>query len=598
METPLPHVLASFARAALVALLATGSAPTQSLGAPTGWAALATTARQSPASGDGVRRSWTGADGRPLTVAVLAPHLDGRPVIALDPVCGDNGPAIVAALARLHAAGGGTLRLARGTWPIAGGPPGLLLDGLSDVLIDGPGAKLVFARWGDGILISNAARVMLRGLSLGYADPPVVAARVSGGRLHFSGVAPVPGTTIYQVSAPGVAGARRLLSRQGQPLGAGGALPGGLSDFAPGTPVQVKLSWYSGAAIRIGDPGDTPLSHDITLDHVTVRDCAGSGITVDFMDRGLAIVAATLGGAGGSAIAYDGVHVTAAGGDLLIENSDFTGMGDDAINIATPIIDARLDPDRRGVTLSGVASHVSSGTRLALFDAGLRLLGTAVVAARTPRDPAGRLRATFVAPVPAGAVRYARNLDLLSVRYAIVGNRITDCLCHGVLAQAPNGLVQGNSFTRLRFNAIRLLTSAAWREGTGAHNVVVAGNRIADIGQDTRPDRVWAAITVFGELDSARPGTPPPLAAEPLNAGLLIRDNQIDGIGQGCIAISNANEVTLRHNRCGRFGQRPGMRQKLTYRADPHGASSLPSAGRGLWIDPSTTARVTIDAGR
>ncbi|MEG8037855.1 right-handed parallel beta-helix repeat-containing protein [Sphingomonas sp. LR60] len=360
----------------------------------------------------------------------------------------------------------------------------------------------------------------------------------------------------------------------------------------------MKLSWYRGGAIRIGDPGDTPVSHDITLDHVTVRDSAGTGITVEFMDRGLAIVAATLGGTGGSAIAYDGVHVTAAGGDLLIENSDFTGMGDDAINIATPILDARLDPDRRSMTLSGVASRVSSGTRLALFDAGLRLLGTATVAARSPRDPAGRIRAIFAAPVPAGTVRYARNLDLLSARYAIVGNRITDCLCHGVLAQAPNGLVQDNLFTGLRFNAIRLLTSAAWKEGTGVYNVVVADNRIADTGQDTRPDRVWAAITVFGELDSAVPRAPPPLAAEPLNAGLLIRDNQIDGVGQGCIAISNATDVTLRHNRCTRFGQPPVMMQKLTGRADPPSAPALLSAASGLWIEASTTARVTADVDR
>ncbi|MEG8037856.1 hypothetical protein QP166_00280 [Sphingomonas sp. LR60] len=235
METPLPHVLASSARAALAALLATCPATTPSQGTSTDWAALATDARQSPVSGNGLRRSWIGADGRPVTVAVLAPHLDGRPVIALDPVRGDNGPAIATALARLRAAGGGTLRLAPDTWPIAGGPPGLLLDGLSDVLIDGPGAKLVFARWGDGILISNAARVMLRGLSLGYAQPPVVAARVSGGRLHFTGPAPAPGTPIYQVSARGLAGARRLLGKQGRPLGTGGALPGGLSDFAPGT---------------------------------------------------------------------------------------------------------------------------------------------------------------------------------------------------------------------------------------------------------------------------------------------------------------------------------------------------------------------------
>jgi hypothetical protein len=591
--------------ASLAVLIATCCSPAPSQSATADWSSLATTARQSPVSGDGLRRSWTGADGRPVTVTVLAPRLDGRPTIALDPAPGDNGPAIATALARLRAAGGGTLRLLPGTWPIAGGPPALALDGLNDVLIDGKGANLVFGQWGDGILITRSARLMLRGLSVGYARPPVVKARVDGGRLAFAGAAPDVGAPVYQVSAAGPAGARMLMGKQGKALERDGGLAGGLGDFAPGTPVQVKLSWYKGGAIRIGDPGDKPVSHDITLDHVTVRDSAGSGITVDLMDRGLAIVGATLGGAGGSAIAYDGFHVTAAGGDLLVEDSDFTGMGDDAINIAGPIIDASVDPDGRTATLSGVSARVYPGARLALFDAGLQLVGTAQVASRTPRDPAGRMRATFAAPVSAGTVRFARNMDLLAQRYAIVGNRMADCICHGVLAQAPNGLIQDNQFSGLRYNAIRLLTSAAWKEGAGAYNVVVAGNRIADTGQDTRPGRVWAAITVFGELAGNGPGGQAPLAPGPLNAGLLIRDNQIDGVDQGCIAVSNAADVVLKDNRCTRFGRQPGTARMLADRADVSGGlARLPAKGAyvargtGVWIDPSTTADVTADASR
>ncbi|MEH3122967.1 MAG: hypothetical protein PGN16_13485 [Sphingomonas phyllosphaerae] len=591
--------------AALGVLIATCCAPVPSQSATADWSALATAARQSPASGDGLRRSWNGADGRPVTVAVLAPNVEGRPVIALDPAAGDNGPAIAAALARLRAAGGGTLRLAPGTWSIAGGPPGLALDGLSDVLIDGPGAQLVFGQWGDGILISRAARLKLRGLSLGYARPPVVKARVSGGRLAFTGPAPDAGAPIYQVAGPGTAGTRTLLGRQGRPLGANGTVGGGLGDFAPDAPVRVNLSWYKGGAIRIADPGDKPVSHDITLDHVTIRDSAGGGIVADLMGRGLAIVGAKLGGDGDSAIAYDAFHVTAAGGDILVEDSDFIGSGDDAINIASPIIDATLDAGGRTATLSGVSARVYPGARLALFDAGLQLLGTAEVASRAPRDPAGRMQVTFTAPVGAGAVRYARNMDLLSQRYAIVGNRMADCVCHGVLAQTPNGLIQDNQFSGLRYNAIRLLTSAAWKEGTGAYNVVVAGNRIADTGQDTRPGRVWAAITVFGELASNGPGGQAPLAPGPLNAGLLIRDNQIDGVDQGCIAVSNAADVVLKDNSCARFGRQPGTMRMLADRANLSTSlarlpakSAYVAGGSGVWIDPGSTTRVNADTSR
>ncbi|KUM43362.1 hypothetical protein AR540_24220 [Pseudomonas sp. EpS/L25] len=598
--TAMPRLLAPVA---LAVATCCSPAPVQATGAD--WTTLATAARQSPAQGAGLRRQWTGADGRPVALAVVAPRVAGHPVIDLSPAGGDNAPAIMAALARLRAAGGGTLRLAPGTWPIAGGPPALKLDGLSDVLIDGPGATLVFANWGDGILISNAARVALRGLSVGYTRPPVVAARIANGRLAFAGVAPPPGTPVYQVSATTPSGARALFGKQGRTLQPGGALAGGLGDFAPGQAVQVKLSWYKGGAIRIADPGDKPVSHDITLDGVTIRDSGGGGVVADLMGRGLAIVGAHFGGSGDSAIAFDAFHVTAATGDILVENSDFTGSGDDSVNIASPIFTAALDAGGRTGTIGDAGARIYPGAQLALFDASLQLVGTAQVAQRAPRDSSGAMRTTFTAPVSAGGVRYARNMDLLAQRYAIVDNRFTNSIGHGVLAQAPDGLVRDNQFSGLRYNAIRLLTSAMWMEGAGALNVVVAGNRISDTGQDTRPGRVWAAITVFGELGGGGANGDAPLAPVPLNARLLIRDNQIDGVDQGCIAVSNATDVTLTNNSCTAFGRQPGRVRMLADRADLRaGLAQLPAkgaylaSGDGVWIDPTTTARVTADPPR
>jgi hypothetical protein len=599
----MPRLLAPFA---VVVVACCSPAPSQGAGAD--WTTLATAARQSPARGDGLHRQWTGADGRPVSLAVIAPRVAGHPVIDLAPATGDNAPAITAALARLRTAGGGTLRLAPGTWPIAGGPPALKLDGLSDVLVDGPGATLVFANWGDGILISNASRVALHGLSVGYARPPVVPARVANGRLAFTGAAPPPGTPVYQVSGDTPSGGRMLFGKQGRALQPGGALPGGLGGFAPGQAVQVKLSWYKGAAIRIADPGDKPVSHDITLDGVTIRDSGGGGVVADLMGRGLAVVGGHFGGSGASAIAFDAFHVTAATGDILVENSDFTGSGDDSVNIASPIFTAALDAGGRTGTIGGAGARVYPGAQLALFDASLQLVGTAQVAQRAPRDPSGAMRTTFAAPVAATAVRYARNMDLLAQRYAIVDNRFTDSVGHGVLAQAPDGLVRDNQFSGLRYNAIRLLTSAMWMEGAGALNVVVAGNRISDTGQDTRPGRVWAAITVFGELgggNGANGNGLAPLAPVPLNARLLIRDNQIDGVDQGCIAVSNATDVTLKNNSCTAFGRQPGNVRMLADRSNLRaGLAQLPAkgaylaSGDGVWIDPATTARVTADTPR
>lgn len=563
-----------------------------------GWSALATQPRQTPAAGAALMRSWAGADGQTVALGVAAPRLANRPTLTLRPVAGDNGPAIQAALATLRAAGGGTLRLAPGSYPVADGPPAVAMDGLSDVLVDADGARLVFAQWGDGILISQAARLAIRGLSVGYARPATVAAQVRGGRLVFPGGAPDAGTTVHQITDLRPDGQRLLLGKDGR---APAAAP--LNGFADGDPVQVKLAYYRGGAIRIADHGDRPVSHDITLDHVTVRDSAGGGVVVDLMDRGLAIVDSQFGTPGPSAIAYDALHVTAAGGDILVENNRFSGSGDDAINLASPILDAALNPGGRTAVIGGTGARVYPGARLALFDAALRLVGTAQVAGRLPRDPAGRMATTFTAPVAAsGDVRYARNMDLLGRRYAVVGNQIADCLCHGVLVQNPDGLVRDNSFTGLRYNAIRVVTSAMWREGAGAQNVVVARNRIDTTGQDDRRGMMWAAITVYGEL--AADGAPqPPLATAPLHAGLLIRDNQIADVDQGCISVSSAVDVTLADNRCTGFNRRVDRQRMLIERASvADGLRRLPAKGAylargdGVWIDPLSTAHVRENA--
>lgn len=599
---------------AMVLATCCAPAPSQSAGATAGdWTTLATAARQTPARGAGLQRRWTGADGQAVTLAVIAPQLGGHPVVTLQPAAGDNGPAIRAALARLRAAGGGTLRLAAGRYPIAGGPPAVAIDGLTDVLVDGPGARLVFANWGDGILISNSARVAIHGLTVGYAQPAMVAARVRGGALAFTGAAPAAGASVYQVTGLGTSGRRVLLGKQGDPLAAAAsgrmALPAAALDgFADGDAVQVKLAYYRGAAIRIADPGDRPVSHDITLDDVTVHDSAGGGVVADYMGRGLAVVNSHF-GAGADAgnddpggIAYDALHVTAATGDILVENNSFTGSGDDAINLASPIFDASAAGGGRTATIGGKAARVYPGARIAFFDAALQLLGTAQVTARAPRDAAGRMTTSFATPIPGGAIRYARNMDLLGTRYAIVGNQIADCVCHGILVQNPDGLVRDNRFAGLRYNAIRIVTSAAWMEGAGAQDVVIADNHIAQTGDDDRRGMVWAAITAFGELapDGAAQA---PVAAAPLHADLLIRGNRIANVGQGCVSISSATDVTLRDNDCTGFNRQLAREPMLLERADvAAGVRRLPAKGAylargdGVWIDPLSTARVSQGA--
>ncbi|MDR6790418.1 hypothetical protein J2Y58_003801 [Sphingomonas sp. BE138] len=584
------------------------------------WAEMATANRHSDAVGAGVTLGWNGADGQPVSVAVVAPRLAGRPVEAIAPAAGDNGPAIRAALEKLPASGGGTLRLAPGTYRVAASSPAVMLEGLNDVLIDGRGARIVFATWGDGFMIRNAARIAIKGLSLGYAQPAVIAATVrrtgSGNQLELDpGQRDLPGRAIaYQVTgydrASGTAlpgGRRLLLGRGGAALNpaAGGRLTlasATLDQFADGDAVEIKLAYYKGAAIRIADT-DKPVTHDVTIDGVTVSDSAGAAIAVDLMGRGLAVLNSRIGVRTGRSsivtIAYDALHVTAMTGDILLRDNVFTASGDDAINLGSPIFDVATGGG--ATTLATKTGGVYPGAELAFFDSGLRWLGNARISERGPRDAANRMKVSLDAPLPAGT-RYARNMALLASRYAVVGNDVSRCQCHGLLVQGPNGLVRENRFAGLRANAIRLVVSAWWHEGSGAQNVVVERNQVRDTGDDGRRGVVWAAITAYGELGDGGGQNQPPVARQPLNGGLLIRDNDIAQVAQGCISIASSADVRLSGNRCAAVNQALDRGQLMVERSDAAaGLRRMPAktaylaSGDGVWIDPLSTTDVRVD---
>lgn len=591
---------------------------------PKGWLDILTTSGASgdQPSGAGSSYRWTGADGRSLSVSVAAPDVAGRDVETISPLAGDNGAQINAALSRLKAAGGGTLRLSPGDYALAGGPPALALTGLRNVAIEGRGATLTFAQWGDGIRIQNCQRLALRGLSLRYAQPAVLSAVVrSSGRGNELVVDPsqraaLANARIFQVTEYDKAGggfvpnARRLLlGRGGERPASDGSngfmLPSGkLKDFADGRPVEVKLSYYNGAAVHIADAGDTPVSENITLDGLTIQNSPGMGIVVDLMRSGLAVLNSQIGvrtpRSNAVTIAYDALHVTAMTGGILLQGNKFTASGDDAINIGSPIYDVLPGSGGTSATIGAKTGGVYVGATLAFFDGDLRWLGNAAIVKRSARSPTAQIGVTLADTVPEGA-RYARNIDLLSSRYAIAGNEIYRCQCHGILAQSPNGIIERNTFDALRANAIRLVVSAWWREGSGVQNVVVKNNIITDTGDDARRGVVWGAITAYAELGDDGGQDQPAVATQKINDGISIEGNSISGVDQGCISVASSSHVRIADNVCRQFNRRLDKGQLLLERTDPAaGLKRLPAKtgylkqGNGIWIDPLSTSNVDV----
>ena len=207
-----------------------------------------------------------------------------------------------------------------------------------------------------------------------------------------------------------------------------------------------------------------------------------------------------------------------------------------------------------GVVLGAYSRFVAPGDGLALFDRMDGFLGTATVAAVTPLGGlrnAVRLDGETVAP---DRVAFLRDLALDGSRFVVRDNLVSDGNGHGILVQEPDGLVEGNRFERLRANAIRLLTSTGvFKEGVGAFDVIVRGNRIADTGSDTAIAMPSAAIAAYAVV------APATLSSGLANAFLLIAGNSVERAQDGCVTVSNSFAVRVDANRCASVNlRRPG----------------------------------------
>jgi hypothetical protein len=164
----------------------------------------------------------------------------------------------------------------------------------------------------------------------------------------------------------------------------------------------------------------------------------------------------------------------------------------------------------------------------------------------------------------ADARSVARNIALISSRFFVAGNTIERCHCHGLLVQLPNGVVERNTFRRLAYNAIRLLTDiGAWNEGVGAFNVAVRNNVISGTGIDTSLPMPWAAISAYGGV---RGGV---VASEPVNQDIEISGNTVTDAQQGCITVASSRSVSVKGNTCNRTNLRkPGQASINVFKAE------------------------------
>jgi hypothetical protein len=529
-----------------------------------------------------LQREWVAPDGRKVRVVVQSPRVPAAPVtvtLPAVPADQDARPYFEAALAQVRASKASRLVVPAGRYvfrttaqtpatapaPVVGH---LLLQDLDDVTIEGQGATLVFMQDAHGVIVRGSRRIKLSGLTLDYGLRTVSVGTVvregAENRVRLDPRFPVTAANpVFYVmerdAASGLwpAGGARAIMPPGSAtpavyVGSQTYASSAFNALTPGKSVVVLHQWYGGTALRIDDTPQSRQAEDISMDRLTINAAPGMGIVAYGLKRGMAVTNSRIvpraDGSSPMSTSYDAIHVILSGGDIVIKNNYIAGQGDDAINLNGPVHPiGRIDAGAGSLVLGKYSRFISTGDTLAFFDDQARYLGQRRVAVKPAALGGLDYRVTLDAPLdPAWNVNVVRDLGLLGSRYLVSGNVIERCHCHGLLAQWPNGLVEGNTFRDLSANAIRLLTDVGtWNEGIGAINVIVQRNTITRSGIDLAgPVPSWGAITAYG---GAREGT---LATAAVNRNLRISGNSIEQAQQGCVTVASSQAVVVSDNRC------------------------------------------------
>ena len=520
------------------------------------WSKIAQGRLDSPAI-DGITEQWTGPDGKQIKLAVRQPVINSATEIIIYPVVGDARPVFELAIAKARAEKINKIVVTHGVYNfLSTDTTGqhMLFSKAKDLLVEGNGASLRFFKNMNGIVIRQSQRVRLQNMTLSFALKSSSWGTIDGSGQLVVDAAVTAADKIYQIAQVDSDGVFipvgiRLIMPPGKEaptyVGNQSYSYSGFSKITPGTRFFVMHQWYGGSAIKIDGDRDALMTEDITFSGINIHSTPGMAVAVTGLKRGFAFVNSMLvpnpGSINVGGPLWDGIHVSSGGGDILIKGNQFVGLGDDAINISNPINPVVSVVDNK-LLLSSSSRFIDQSDELAYFNTDGGYLGKGVVLSVIDRG-AGKFEFEMDS-IAAGAF-VVRDINLIASRYAMVDNVFDNLNVHGVLAQIPNGLISGNTFSRLGKNAIRLLSSIGpWLEGVGAFNVAVRGNDIASGGIDSGFGVNWAAITAYGQKSDGN------LSDTLFNDNIEVSGNTITGVAQNCVSISNTKNAIINNNIC------------------------------------------------
>ena len=272
----------------------------------------------------------------------------------------------------------------------------------------------------------------------------------------------------------------------------------------------------------------------------------------------------------------DGLNIAFATKGPTIEGCRFSFMGDDSVNLhgVTFAVVGSESPIDVLVAWPYSAEQLASvipkgGTARRLRPGNYEVLSTAVISGFTPlktctdeqraaihqvwpRGQKGRgtvFRLSLEEPLDAQVGEFIDVPDNNAPGFVIRDCVFEDHRARGLRLMAARGLIENNTFRRLKMNAITIGAEYGfWREAGWAEDIVIRGNTIEDVCRDAGLQNgrayVLGAISVFGRNDP-KSGLP----VWPGNRNITIQGNTIRGCPLAGIFLAAARNVSVLDNR-------------------------------------------------
>ena len=241
---------------------------------------------------------------------------------------------------------------------------------------------------------------------------------------------------------------------------------------------------YDGVAVR------TCRSSHITLDRITIYGCPGHGFLssggVHHLHFDHCKIQPRPGTGRSVSISVDCLHVGNSQGQFIIEDCDFSGAGDDCINLHdnSSMGVRRLDDHTlKALRVAESALQFEKGSLIELRNPDLSPTGYSSVIEELSYQPEERtcvMRLADPLPQELDEESVVFNRTFHTDYYIIRNCRFTNNRARGALLQGSHGLVENNLFENIQGAAIQIETGceSRWSEGQGVTDLLIRNNVI------------------------------------------------------------------------------------------------------------------------